>query len=63
MVITSSGKVFRIWAWIFFSVHLCVPCLETAGAGMDSSVPDSSVWGDAAAVVTGKRREAKQKNA
>lgn len=58
MVITSSGKVFRVWAWIFFSVYLCVSCLETAGAGMDSSVPDSSVWGDAvvdAVVVTGKK--------
>ncbi len=26
---------------------------------MDSSVPDSSVWGDAAAVVTGKKKRSK----
>jgi len=46
---------------ILFYLYMCVSCLETAGVDMDSSVPDSSVWGDAAAVVTGKRGKAKQK--
>lgn len=46
---------------ILLSLYMCVSCLETAGVDMDSSVPDSSVWGDAAAVVTGKRRKTKQK--
>lgn len=46
---------------ILLSLYMYVSCLETAGVGMDSSAPDSSVWGDAAAVVTGKRGKAKQK--